>query len=182
MKSFFYLIENIGWNLLCSYRFWLHGPYGLARTVEKMPFRYLVKYLRKYGATVGEDCRFERGLNIHRPLGKKPFENLTIGNGVYLGHGTLLDLSDKITIEDNVIIASRCQLWTHHSIYRNPKKKIPEYFEKNGPIVIGSNSIIYSAVVVGRGVNVGKGVRVSAGVTVTDNINDYSILKSSNIT
>lgn len=111
MKNLFWFFESILWSIRCSYNFWLHGPYGLAKVIERIPFRYLVKFLRKYGATIGNDCRFERGLNLHRALGKKPFENLIIGNGVYLGHSTLIDLTEKVEIKDKVIIASRCQIW-----------------------------------------------------------------------
>lgn len=170
MKYFFWFIEDLLWSLKCSYNLWLHGPYGLAREIEKMPFRFIVKYLRKYGATVGENCRFERGLNIHRPLGKKPFENLIIGNNVYLGHNTLIDLSGKVTIKDNVIIASRCQLWTHASFYGNNDINDPSYGEKYGDIVIEEYAIIYTNVLITHGINIGKFSRIGACSLVNKNV------------
>jgi acetyltransferase-like isoleucine patch superfamily enzyme len=156
MKRLFWALEDLNWNLKCRYYFWLHGPYGLAKVVEKIPFRFLIKYLKKYGATIGDNCKFERGLNIHRPFANKPFENLIIGNNVYLGHNTLIDLSRKVILEDNVIIASNCQLWTHASYYEIDSVETFKYGEKYGELKIENAAIIYSGVVITHGVRIGK--------------------------
>lgn len=172
LRKFFWSIEDFSWGLKCIYNLWLHGPYGLAKTIEKMPFKFLVKYLRKYGANIGQNCRFERGLNIHRPFGKKPFENLVIGNNVYLGHNTLIDLSEKVTIGNGVIIASRCQIWTHASYYDTSDSLNPEYHEHKGSVTIGDCSIIYSNVLVVHGVRIGKLARIGANSLVNRNVRD----------
>jgi acetyltransferase-like isoleucine patch superfamily enzyme len=162
LKSVFWKIEDWAWSSRCRYNLWLHGPYGLAKAVEKMPFRFLVKYLRKYGASIGENCRLERGLNLHRPLGAKPFENLVIGNGVYLGHDTLIDLSRKVEIKDKAIFASRCQIWTHASYYGQSDPEQFEYGENYGPVIVEEGAIIYSNVVIGHGTRIGRQARVGA--------------------
>lgn len=169
-KRLFWVCEDVRWNIRCRYQLWLHGPYGLAKVIEQMPFRFIVKYLRKYGATIGEHCRFERGINIHRPLGKKPFENLMIGNDVYLGHNTLIDLTRKVTLKDRVIIASRCQIWTHASYYKNPDVNDPQYGERLGDVTIEEGAIIYSGVVIGHGVTVGSFARVGANSLVIGDV------------
>ena len=162
LKSVFWKIEDWAWSSRCSYNLWLHGPYGLAKVVEKMPFRFLIKYLRKHGASIGENCRFERGLNLHRPLGKKPFENLVIGNEVYLGHNTLIDLSRKVEIRDKAIFASRCQIWTHASYYGQSAPEQFEYGENYGQVIVEEGAIIYSNVVIGHGTRIGRHARVGA--------------------
>lgn len=170
MKKLFWAIEDFNWNIKCHYNFWLHGPYGLSKVLEKMPFRFLIKYLKKYGAKIGENCRLERGLNIHRPIGEKPFENLKIGNNVYLGHNTLMDLSRKITIKDRVIIASRCQIWTHASYYGGNTIENHNYSENYGEVIIGEGALIYSNVVLTHGVIVGKFSRIGANSLVNRSI------------
>jgi|GEM_PF-672430 len=172
MKQLFWAFEDLIWNLKCIYNFWLHGPYGLSKVLEKMPFRYIIKYLRKYGATVGKDCRFERGINIHRPLGTKPFENLVIANGVYLGHNTLIDLTRKIIIKDKVIIASRCQLWTHSSTYKNMDIDEPSYEELNGEIIIEEGAIVYSGVIITHGCSIGAFSKIGACSLINKSIPD----------
>ncbi|MGC9375621.1 MAG: acyltransferase [Bacteroidales bacterium] len=170
MKNIFWFIEDLVWNVRCSYNLWLHGPYGLSKVIEKIPFRFLIKYLRKYGATVGEDCRFERGLNIHRPLGKKPFENLIIGNNVYLGHNTLIDLSRKVILKDRVIFASRCQIWTHASYYEGNTIENHQYGEHYGDVIINEGALIYSNTVITHGNEIGKFAVIGANSLVNKSI------------
>jgi len=162
VRKVFWFLEDVLWNLRCKYNFWLHGPYGLSKVIEKIPFKYQIKYLRKYGATIGENCRFERGMNIHRPLGVKPFENLYIGNNVYLGHNTLLDLSRKIVLKDNVIIASRCQVWTHASDFKGNTLEDYIYSENFGDVVINEGAMIYSNVVITHGSIIGSFSKIGA--------------------
>jgi acetyltransferase-like isoleucine patch superfamily enzyme len=173
LKSFLLFLEYSGWNIRCRYNFWLHGPYGLSKVIEKMPFRFVIIFLRRYGATIGENCRFERGLNIHRPMGRKPFENLVIGNHVYLGHNTLIDLSRKVTLRDRVIIASRCQIWTHASHYDGNTVENPLYGEYFGEIMIEEGALIYSNVVITHGTTIGKFARVGANSVVNKNIGPF---------
>jgi len=175
IKKILFVLEDILWFIRCEYNLWLHGPYGLSKVIEKIPYRFLIKNLRRYGATIGNYCRFERGINLHRPLGKEPFENLIIGNNVYLGHNTLLDLSRKIIIEDNVIIASRCQIWTHTSIYESLDGGDNfEYKEKYGDVIIKKNSVIYSGVIIKHGIVIGECSKIGAGSVVIRNIAPYT--------
>lgn len=169
MKTILLFVENLGWAIRCRYNLWLHGPYGLAKVVEKMPFRFLVKYLRRYGASIGDNCRFERGINLHRPFGGLPFENLHIGSNVYLGHNTLIDLTQKVTIGNDVIIASGCQIWTHASEYTGHGAD-KRYNEQKGDVSIGSAVIIYSGVVISHGVNIGAEARIGANSLVNKDI------------
>lgn len=172
MKSLFWKIEDLIWGLRCHYNYWLHGPYGLAKVIERMPFRFIEKYLRKYGATIGENCRFERGLNLHRPTASPPFKNLKIGNGVYLGHNTLFDLTEPVVLEDKVIVASHCQFWTHASIYQSNDFDAPAYDELTAPVRVCKGAIIYSNVLVGAGVTIGAFARVGANSLVNKNVEE----------
>ena len=170
MKTIALFAENLGWALKCRYNLWLHGPYGLAKVVEKIPFRFLIKYLRKYGATIGENCRFERGVRIHRPLGSRPFENLVIGNDVYLGHNILIDLTRKVTIKNKVIIASDCNIWTHTSVYEPGASGISVYTEKVGEVTVEEAAIVYSGVIISFGVTIGGFSRIGANSMVNKSI------------
>ncbi len=134
------LIEDFVWAQRCRYNLWLHGPYGLAKVVERIPFRFLVKYLKRYGATIGENCRFERGLKIHRPLGKRPFENLIIGNDVYLGHNILIDLTRRVTIHDKVCWVPDA-ICGHNRVLHKQLFEKPDYIEEYGEVTIREGTI-----------------------------------------
>lgn len=172
MKGFIWWIEDQVWGLRCSYNFWLHGPYGLSKVIEKLPFPFMIKYLQMYGATIGENCVFERGINIHRPGKRLPFENIVIGNGVYLGHSVILDLSERITIENNVAIGGRSQIWTHAGFYREKDPKNPDYTENTNSVIIGECAIIYSNVIITHGVQIGKFAKIGASSLVNKSIPD----------
>lgn len=174
MKKLFWAVEDLSWNIKCSYNFWLHGSYGLAKVIEKIPFRFAIKYLRKYGATIGNNCRFERGLNLHRPIEKPPFKNLILGNNVYLGHNTLIDLSRKVCIEDNVIFASRCQIWTHASFYESSDSMNLKYGENYGEVLVKNGAIVYSGVIIKHGVTIGQRANIGAGSIVLKDVKEYS--------
>jgi acetyltransferase-like isoleucine patch superfamily enzyme len=171
LRKIFWIIEDTGWNINCRYNFWLHGPYGLARVVEQMPFRFIVKYLRKYGATIGTDPVIEPGIIIHRPDMELPFKNLTIGNNIYIGHHNLFDLSDRIIIKDNVKLGAGCQLWTHTGSFSKFDSGVNlRYNEESAAIIIEDYTICYSLVIVGPGVTINEKCRVSAGSLVIKNV------------
>ena len=172
MRDLLLRIEDLGWSIRCNYSLWLHGPYGLAKVIEKIPFRFIIKYLRKYGATVGDNCRFERGINLHRPLAKPPFENLIIGNNVYLGHNIIIDLTQKVVIEDDVIIASGCKIWTHASYYERNNTKKNIYKEKFGEVNIKKSALIYSDVIISQGTTIGSNSKIGANSLVNKNVDN----------
>lgn len=170
-RKFFWTSEDIKWNIQCRYNFWLHGPYGLARVIERMPFRYITKYLKKYGADIGENAIIDTGIIIHRPDKHIPFKNLVFGSNIYIGHNTLFDLSEMIIIENNVKLGASCQLWTHigfNSIFES--ETITQYTEIFKQIRIKKNAICYSGVVISPGVIIGENCRVGANSVVNKDI------------
>jgi acetyltransferase-like isoleucine patch superfamily enzyme len=175
IKKIFWKIEDWIWHFRCVYKFWLHGTYGLASIVERMPFRFTIKYLRKYGATIGDNCIIDSGFKIHRPDRKIPFKNLIIGNNVYIGHNILLDLSDKIIFEDNVAIGANCQIWTHVGDFVNLLKDKNDYSEKIAPVKFSNGVLCYSGVLINPGVTVGLQSRILAFAMVNANIPDKEI-------
>jgi acetyltransferase-like isoleucine patch superfamily enzyme len=167
LKKAFWSLEDLGWNIKCRYHFWLHGPYGLARVIEKMPFRYIVKYLRKYGATIADSCRIERGMIIQRPDTRIPFRNLVLKEGSFVGYRAIMDLSEKIVFEEYSGIGGFCQVWTHQTT-----SLIPPCPENRGPVIMKRNSICYSGVIVSPGITIGENARVGANSLVNKDVED----------
>ena len=166
---------NIFWSIYASLMYKFKGPYALSSVIEKMPYGLAAEYLAKYGASVGRNVRIERGINIHRPLGSRPFENLTIGDNVYIGHKTLIDLTEKVHISNGVIIASYCQLWTHYSDFEGNEASNYKYFEFKKPIWLGEAALLYSGVIISAGVSIGPFAKVAANSVVTKNIDSNTL-------
>ncbi|HOZ14472.1 MAG TPA: hypothetical protein PK784_06760 [Tenuifilaceae bacterium] len=160
IKDIFILIENHIWNLRCRYNYWMHGAYGLTRTIEKMPFRFVVKYFRKYGATVGENVIIDSGFKIHRPSSGLPLKNLVIGDSVYIGHRVLFDLTEKITFENNTAMGADCQIWTHVGNYKENLRDKNDYKEKIAPVILRSGVVVYSCSVLNPGTDIGEKSRI----------------------
>jgi len=175
IKKIFWLLDDLRWSFLCSWSFWLHGPYGLAITIEKLPFRYVIKYLKKYGATIGNNSVIDTGIIIHRPDKEIPFKNLSIGDNCYIGRKVLFDLSDQIIVEHDVAIGTGCQFWTHVGDFKkNLTDRENDYREEKAPIKVKKRTVIYSAAVISPGVTIGKYARVGACSLVNKNVTPKS--------
>jgi putative colanic acid biosynthesis acetyltransferase WcaF len=171
LKKIFLSLEDLCWNIKCRYGFWLHGPYGLARVIEKMPFRYIGKYLRKYGATVSDTTRIERGMIIQRPDAVRPFKNLILKEGSFVGYKAIMDLSEPIVFEEYAGIGGFCQVWTHQTT-----TLIPPCPENTGPVTLKRNSICYSGVIVSPGITIGENARVGACSLVNKDVQDNTFV------
>ncbi len=140
----------------------MHGPYGLTRVVEKMPLKFIIKYLRKYGAQIGDNCIIDSGLILHRPNMVKPFGNLIIGDNIYLGHNLLVDLTEKVIFENDIAIASNCQIWTHVGDFKYSLRDINDYWERRQSVLFKKGFFGYSGVIYNPGAILGTYSRVYA--------------------
>lgn len=108
--------------------------------VEKAMYPRLA--LKLIGIPVGNNCRIRNGLVLYN-YNKG---NLTIGNNVHIGKGVLLDLSEKITIEDNCTISMGSKILTHQDLGDSslsssyPKTSSPITIAEN--VYIGANALI----------------------------------------
>jgi acetyltransferase-like isoleucine patch superfamily enzyme len=175
MKKIFWILEDLKWNISCRFNFWLHGPYGLTRTIEKIPFRFLLKYMRKYGANIGSGVVIDSGIKFHRPDKQRPLKNLFIGDSVYIGHNILFDLTDKIIIENNICIGSDCQIWTHVGDFMNEVRNKEDYFEKIASVRLNEGCLCYSQVIINPGSVVGNKSRILAMSMVSGSIPDNQV-------
>ncbi len=175
MKTIFWWIEDNIWNLKCTYNLWLHGPYGLCKVVEKMPFRFLNKFLKKYGAKIGENCIIDSGFKIHRPDKQVPFKNLVLGNNVYIGHNFLVDLTDKVIFEDNTALSANCQVWTHVGDYKYALRDKNDYTEKVDRVIFKEGFVGYAGAIFNPGSILGRYSRVLALSMVSGEIPEKEI-------
>ena len=106
-------------------------------------------------------------------MGAKPFENLTIGNNVYLGHNIILDLTSNVSIKDKVAIGGRTQIWTHAGYYQEDDCNQPVYKEDKGAVTINKGTIIYSNSVISHSIIIGEFVKVGASSLVVKNVENH---------
>ncbi len=105
---------------------------------------------------------------FHANFGK----HITLGKNVFINHGcTFLDLGG-ITIEDEVMIATKVQLISEtHSL--NPAERKALIL---APILIKENAWIGAGAIILPGVTVGKNSVVAAGAVVSKEVPDNTVV------
>jgi acetyltransferase-like isoleucine patch superfamily enzyme len=143
-------------------RFWL---FGIEAANEQLAAGSLgtLELLKHFGATIGSECVVHGPLKVH--CSARTYSNLVIGNRVHVGRGVLLDLTDRLILEDESVISMNCTLLTHQDVgerllsLRHPRR--------TGGLTIGRGVYLGASVVVLCGSNIGPGTTVGAGAVVT---------------
>lgn len=96
-------------------------------------------------------------------------KRVIIGDEVFIGAGSELNISRQIRIGNRVLIASGCRFIDHDHGFAKPGP-IRSQLGDEGAIEIGDDSWLGVNVVVLRGVSIGTGAVVGAGAVVTRSI------------
>ena len=118
--------------------------------------------LREYGARVGHD------VSIHGPIhivnAGTDFSRLNIGSHVHLGTDVLIDLADKVAIDDYATLSMRCSLVTHIDVGPGPlNERRPR---QQAPVRIGRGAYLGLGATVLHGVTVGAEATIGAHALV----------------
>ena len=130
-------------------------------------------FLMLLGAKIGSDTVLMdvKFFNWHHtgPSG------LTIGKKCFLGDETLIDLYDKVVLEDNVTLGQRVLVLTHTNVgYQD--HPLQKYFPKKSKRVIFRNGCFIGAgAIILPGIVVGEKVFIGAGSVVTSNVPANSV-------
>ena len=165
----FYLIfyKVIGWFIFKNAR------------LIRFPFRVRGKQYIKIGKgfTTGFNCRID-ALNINN-LGKKYL--IEIGENVEINDEVHIGATEKIIIEDNVLISSKVYISDHnHGSYKGDEQDSPMSIPKgrkihSSPIRIEKNVWIGELCCILQGVTIGEGSIIGAMSVVTKDIPPYTI-------
>lgn len=127
------------------------------------------------GLTTGRFCRFDL---------TNSSKTLFIGNNCEFGDFTHIVAYEKVTIGDNVLLASKCFISdTNHGAYKGADQDSPHSSPRERklvtkPVRIGNNVWIGENAVILAGANIGDGCVVGANSVVTKEIPDNSIVVS----
>ena len=108
-------------------------------------------YHRDWGrelAQLGRNCRLAPGLKISHP------DRVTIGDGVTINAGTVINGSAGVEIGAHTVISYNCAIWTGDHRYAD------------GALLPFDNTILDDGVVIGECVWLGFGAIVVPGVTI----------------
>ena len=131
-----------------------------------VPFHSVRKFIsRLYGIKIGKNSFIHMGTRFYLP------KNITIGNGTIIGDHCFLDGRAKLTIGNNVDIASQVLIYnSEHDINSEGFDPIEEPVEIGDYVFIGPRAIILP------GVKIKKGAIVAAGAVVTKDVDENEIV------
>ncbi len=101
-----------------AFAYWLWGIEGVNSILQQYNSAHVADLLVRYGAVVGSGHDLNSPLLIHNAT--KTYSNLTIGQQCHLGKGVLLNLRDKMVIEDRANILMGVRILTHSDVGRRP--------------------------------------------------------------
>lgn len=147
--------------------------YALFSLIQPFFHFAFIPPLRKFlltslGAKVGADTVLMnvKYFNLHH----RGFSGISIGKECFIGDDTLIDLYDKVLLEDQVTLAQRVTVLTHLNVgYSNHPLQV--FFpKKSKPVVFKKGSVVGAASVILPGVTIGQNSFVAAGSVVTKDI------------
>lgn len=131
-------------------------------------------FLQILGAKIGRDTNIMsvRFFNWHH-MGPK---GLNIGRECFIGDETLIDLYDKVVLEDEVTVAQRVTVLTHLNVgYKD--HPLQKYFPKVAkPVVVKRGSVISASSTILPGVTIGEESFVAAGSVVTKDVPAHTLV------
>lgn len=120
-----------------------------------------------FGAEIGRSVRIEHVFVVN--YDGKNLDNLALGDEVYVGAGSILDLKEKIVVGKSTKIAAGCNFSTHADCgENNPAYEL--YPRKKEPIKIGEGAWIGLSVTILCGVTIGDNTIIGAGSLVNKDI------------
>ncbi|MEZ9018105.1 DapH/DapD/GlmU-related protein [Vibrio lentus] len=129
-----------------------------------------MKAFKNRGASIGNYSTLQTGVRLYNSKG------ITIGNNTFLGRGVkVYGYGSKVTIGDNVLIASDTKIITRNHRFDSLDLDIREQGYSSSPIDIGSNVWIGFNVVVLEGVRIGDGCVIGANSIVSHDIPSNSV-------
>jgi acetyltransferase-like isoleucine patch superfamily enzyme len=147
---------------------------------------------RMRGANLGDKSRIGRHCSLQRPwrlsTGRRvQFEHqvyvkitseeakISLGDEVFIGFSSEMDISHSLTIGNHVLIAPGCFI-TDHQHRRGAHALIAEQGCESAPVVIEDDVWLGTKVVVMPGIRIGRGAIVGAGAVVTRDVEAMSIV------
>lgn len=161
--------------------------YRIRQLLRTCGDRARVHWLRLCGAKgidrkclIGPGCRIDRGwrvvLGARSVLQKDVWiaivsdaGNLEAGDHCFLGRGTTIEVSQKVTIGRGALIGPGVYITDHN---HGTRRGVPMFEQAcvAAPVRIGSNVWIGAGVVILPGVTIGEGAVVAAGAVVTKDV------------
>lgn len=141
------------------------------KMLERISKPSVIPILRRYGATIGEDCDIETGLTFHNCI---DYSNLIIGYNCHIGKNCFLDLKGKILIGNNVVISMKTTIITHMDLTKSRLSKLYPVCIKD--VIIYKNCYIGASATILSGSIIHEFSIIAAGSVITKDVLPYTLV------
>lgn len=133
-------------------------------------------HLQKRKVEIGTNTSLDRNVTLIA-FSEKTGRLISISDNVYINRFTILDATQCIHIQKNVMIGAHCYITDHDHSFQavGIEKNKSELPLEGSPVIIQENVWIGSNVVVLKGVTIGKNSVIGAGSVVTKSIPSDSV-------
>src|SRR3989338_4016440 len=160
-----FMLNEIGLARLI--RYFIFGLWDLIfGLLPWSPLRVL--WMKLFGAKISWSAVVDK-VNFMN-LDRTGLPGLTLGNKVFLGTGSIIDLAGRIKIEDHATVSPGSIILSHLSVGFSDHPLIKHYPKRVEKTIIGAGVFIGANATVLSGVTIGKETMVGAGSVVTKNI------------
>lgn len=139
----------------------------------KVPFSAKISIFKinwPHQLSIGQNCVFENNLVFKYDSIWRKGSNIIIGDNVFIGHNTEFNISERISIGNDCLIASNCKFIDHDHGFSVVNKPIRLQEPKLSPIIIEDNVWIGTSCIILKGVTIGSGSIIGAGSLVNKNV------------
>jgi len=164
--------QPLAWPQACKkilnrfYNYYLDTKVALLWLLGYVPFHTFRKLIfRLAGIKLGCRSAIHIGARFYQP------KNIQIGQGTIIGDHVTLDGRDKLTIGNNVDIASEVMIFNgQHDIHT------PDFRPITKPVTIEDYVFIGPRAIILPGVTLGRGAVIAAGAVVTKDVPSKTIM------
>lgn len=132
-------------------------------------------FLKLAGAEIGESA-FVHDVIFQNPYASG-FKGLSLGKKSTIQTQCLIDLADKVILEDEVTVAAGVSIFTHEDCGVKLGKPLAAYFPaKKAPVTLKRGCWIGARATILAGVTVGECAVVGAGSVVTSDVPAWTVV------
>lgn len=123
---------------------------------------------------LGSNCRLEHNIYFHYDGVWSDGASIIIGNNNFIGFGCEFNITDKIIIGNDCLIAAGSKFIDHdHGINLNELMRTQNSTDKE--IIVGNNVWIGANVTILKGVNISNGAIIAAGAVLNKSVAENEI-------
>lgn len=128
--------------------------------------------LTRFGASVGEGCVLHGPLVVYNA--DPDYRNLSIGDNVHVGPLVVLDLAERLVLENDATVSMGATILTHADVGERPLAEV--YPRTAEPARVGAGAWIGANATVLVGCEIGQRAVVGAGAVVRESVPDGAIV------